>query len=148
MALMLARDRAPRIAGLVLIAPAPDFPRKLMLPNLPEAARADLQDTGVWLRPSEFGDAPYPITQKLIDESRQHEVLDGPPVVVNGPVTILHGTADDVVPLTHAQSVANWVQGDPVTLTAIEGGDHRLSTPSDLDRLWTAVHSIAVNASR
>lgn len=141
MALMLARDRVARVAGLVLVAPAPDFPRKLMLPQLPKQAKVDLQKTGVWYRPSEFEDDPYPITAKLIEESINHEVLDAPPVRVDGPVTILHGTKDEVVPLTHAQAVADWVQGDPVTLTTIEGGDHRLSTAPDLDRLWQAVQT-------
>jgi len=37
MALMLARDRPDRVAGLILIAPAPDFPQRLMLPHLLEA---------------------------------------------------------------------------------------------------------------
>ena len=99
----------------------------------------DLQRDGVWDRPSEFEDDPYPITAKLIEESKAHELLDGPPVWVDGPITILHGTKDEVVPLSHAQAVANWVQGDPVTLTTIEGGDHRLSTAPDLDRLWQAI---------
>lgn len=141
MAMMLARDRAARIGGLVLVAPAPDFPQKLMLPMLPAVAKVDLQENGVWYRPSEFEDTPYPITQHLIEESKAHEVLDGPAITVNGPVTILHGTADEVIPLTHARTVANWIDGKPVTLNVIEGGDHRLSTAPDLYRLWQHVQA-------
>lgn len=139
MALMLARDRGARIRGLVLIAPAPDFPRKLMLSQLPPEARADLQATGVWYRPSEFEDDPYPITQRLIDESAAHELLDGPKVTVDGPVHILHGTADEVVPMDHAIRVADAIDADSVDLEAVLDGDHRLSDPENLGRLWRVV---------
>ncbi len=147
MALMLARDRPDRVAGLILIAPAPDFPQRLMLPHLPEAARAALERDGVWYRPSEFEADPYPITRRLIEESRRHEVLSGSSIKVRGAVHILHGTADEVVPLSHAQAVADWVKADSVTLETVEGGDHRLSTPADLDRLWSALRTV-MEASR
>lgn len=140
MALLLARDRPARVAGLVLIAPAPDFPRRLMLPQLPDDARASLKADGVWHRPSEFEDDPYPITRRLIEESAAHEVLDGPAIRVDGPVHILHGTLDDVVPLSHARRVGDWVDAQTVTLDVIEGGDHRLSRMDDLARLWRAVN--------
>lgn len=139
MALLLARDRPLRVAGLILIAPATDFPRRLMLPQLPADARAALETDGVWYRPSEFEDDPYPITKRLIDESAAHELLSGPPIRIDGPVRILHGTQDEVVPLAHAQMVADWVDAETVTLDVIQGGDHRLSEPDDLAHLWRAV---------
>lgn len=143
MALLLARDRPERIKGLVLIAPAPDFPRRLMLPQLDAAARQALDRDGVWHRPSEFEDDPYPITRALIEESAQHEVLGGPRIAVNGPVHILHGTNDEVVPLAHAHRVAEQVTADRVDLEVVEGGGHRLSDPPDLERLWRALQSVS-----
>ena len=142
MAMMLARDRAARIKGLILIAPAPDFPRKLMLPALPPEARAALDRDGVWCRPSEFEDDPYPITRRLIEESAAHQMLDGPKLSVAGPVRILHGTADEVVPMAHAERVAASIDAPSVDLEIVDGGDHRLSTDADLARLGRAVAEV------
>ncbi|MEQ8602213.1 MAG: alpha/beta hydrolase [Marivibrio sp.] len=142
MALLLARARPDRVAGLALIAPAPDFPRKLMLPSLPADARRALEETGLWDRPSEFADESYPITARLIEESAAHELLDGPPIPVAGPVHILHGLADEIVPFDHARRVVDLVEAPSVALEAIKGGDHRLSTDADLARLWDRVQAV------
>lgn len=142
MALMLARDFSSRIAALVLIAPAPDFPRRLMVPSLSNHAQDVLAATGIWHRPSEFEDAAYPITQRLIQESADHELLDGPKIRVPGPVRILHGTADAVVPLSHAKQVLDIVNSQDVMLTEIKDGDHRLSTPENLAILWSCVEAV------
>jgi pimeloyl-ACP methyl ester carboxylesterase len=66
MALLLAREIAKRprnasLAGLVLIAPAPDFTEELMWKGFSPEIRGEIETKGVWLRPSQYGDgAPYP----------------------------------------------------------------------------------------
>ena len=79
MALLLAREIARReasrasLAGLVLIAPAPDFTEGLMWKGFSPEIREEIETKGVWLRPSEYGDStPYPITRALIEEGRNH----------------------------------------------------------------------------
>jgi len=52
LALLAARARPERVAGLVLIAPAPDFTERLLWPDLPDEAREAIVRDGVWLRPS------------------------------------------------------------------------------------------------
>lgn len=141
-AMILAKRHPARIAGMVLIAPAPDFPRRLMLPELTVEQRAALDRDGVWYRPSEFEDDPYPITKALIDESTAHEVLDGDFIPVAGPVHILHGDADEVVPMGHARQAAALIKAQPLTFECVEGGGHRLSEPHELERLWRAVTAI------
>ena len=82
MALLLAREMARRplgrgsLAGLVLIAPAPDFTEELMWKGFSPEVRQQIETSGVWLRPSEYGE-PYPITRALIEEGRNHLVLGG-----------------------------------------------------------------------
>src|SRR3982074_2723149 len=80
MALLLAREVARRpenrasLAGLVLIAPAPDFTEQLMWNGFSPEIQREIQTNGVWLRPSRYGD-PYPITRALIEEGRDHLLL-------------------------------------------------------------------------
>src|ERR1700720_2856109 len=72
-ALLLARELARRqaarasLAGLVLIAPAPDFTEELMWKGFSPGVRQELETKGVCLRPSQY-DEPYPITHRLIAE--------------------------------------------------------------------------------
>jgi pimeloyl-ACP methyl ester carboxylesterase len=62
-----APEEAARLAGLVLIAPAWDMTEELMWKQFPLSARRQLQDAGVYMQPSEYGE-PYAITRQLIAE--------------------------------------------------------------------------------
>ena len=119
-----------RIAGLVLIAPAADMTADLMWNEFSAAARRDLSEKGIHLRPSEYGD-PYPITARLIADGESHLML-GEGLDCECPVRILQGDADIAVPPAHAVKVYDALRGSDVTLTLIKGGDHRLSTPGQL----------------
>ena len=89
MALLAALARPDRVKGLVLIAPAPDFTEKLMWPEFPAKAQAEIMEQGFTLRPSDY-DEPYTITRALIEDGRQWQVLDKP-IDFDGPVRILQG---------------------------------------------------------
>src|SRR5690606_8444806 len=68
---------APSLAGLVLIAPAVDFTEELMWKAFSPAVRKQIETAGEWERPSAYGEEPYPITRKLIEEGRNHLMLGG-----------------------------------------------------------------------
>jgi len=145
MALLLAREVARRrhseasLAGLVLIAPAPDFTEQLMWKGFSPEIRNEIQTKGVWMRPSQYGDgAPYPITRTLIEEGRNHLLLGGA-IEVGCPVRILQGAQDPDVPWRHAFSLAHRLPAEDVVLTMIQDGDHRLSRPQDIARIVAAV---------
>ena len=144
MALLLAREIARRrgtsraaLAGLVLIAPAPDFTEELMWKGFSPQVREEIETKGVWLRPSEYGE-PYPITKALIEEGRSHLLL-GSTIEVGCPVRILQGAQDPDVPWKHAFALAHRLPSDDVVLTVIQDGDHRLSRPQDIARIIAAV---------
>ena len=126
------------VAGLVLIAPAVDFTEELMWKRFPAAVKRELEQTGAWMRPSEYSEEPYPITRRLIEEGRKHLLLGG--LIETGcPVRILQGVQDADVPWNHAVELVSRIARDDVVLTLVKDGDHRLSRPEDIDRLLAAV---------
>jgi len=143
-ALLLAREAAKRataaaMGGLVLIAPAPDFTEELMWKGFSPEIRQEIEDKGVWFRPSQYGDGtPYPITRELIEEGRNHLVL-GSAINVGCPVRILQGAQDPDVPWQHAFRLVQRLPAEDVVLTMIQDGDHRLSRPQDIARIIAAV---------
>ncbi len=132
---------AARIKALVLIAPAWDMTEELMWKQFPETVRRELIDTGVWLRPSQYGDA-YPITRALIEDGRRH--LIGPRSPNDRwnpgrPILILHGRLDPDVPFAHSQALLSFLDGGHARLTEVPDGEHRLSRPQDIDLLFKLI---------
>ena len=137
-ALLLARAVPERICGLVGIAPAPDFTEDSMWAGFTEAERAALLTVGRVERPSDYSDAPYVITRRLIDEGRKRLVLRGP-LALPFPVRILQGTADVEVPPAVALRLLDHAEGPDLRLTLVKGADHRFSTPECLSMITRAV---------
>jgi pimeloyl-ACP methyl ester carboxylesterase len=90
------------------------------------------------MRPSTYGEDPYPITRALIEDGRKHLLLDGL-IETHCPVHILQGVEDPDVPWRHAVELVSRFSHDDVVLTLIKDGDHRLSRPEDIERLILAV---------
>lgn len=134
-------SEADRIAGLVLIAPAPDFTVELMEPKLKAAQKRALLEKGYFEEPSEYGPEPNVYTRALIEDGRRNRVLDGV-IETHCPVTILQGMKDPDVPYTHAQKLVEHLPADDVTLSLIRDGDHRLSRPEDIELLIRTVEEM------
>jgi pimeloyl-ACP methyl ester carboxylesterase len=129
---------AASVAGLVLIAPAVDFTEELMWKRFTPEIKRELDETGVWARPSDYAAEPYLVTRQLIEEGRQHLLLGG--MIETGcPVRILQGVEDPDVPWQHAKALVARLASDDVVLTLVKDGDHRLSRPDDIERLIRAV---------
>jgi len=143
--MLLKNPRAARrVMGIVLIAPAADMTADLMWDEFPEAAKEELADKGVYLRPSQYGE-PYPITARLITDGEKHLMLkDG--LDCHCPVRILQGDEDPDVPAPHAVKVFNALGGSEITLTLVKGGDHRLSSPGQLTLIREMVLRLAERA--
>ena len=111
------------------------------LANLPNDAKQQLEEKGVWIRPSRYEPAGYPITQKLLQEGINHNLL-GDPIKFEGPVRILHGMQDDAVPWEHSLRIAAAMESEDVEITLVKDGEHRLSRNADLARLVAAVANV------
>jgi pimeloyl-ACP methyl ester carboxylesterase len=129
-ALLIARLRPERIAGLLGIAAAPDFTETLMWQAMTPAEQARLLAEGSLTAPSAYGE-PILITSRLIEDGRRHLLL-GAPIPISCPVRLLHGQRDPDVPWETALRVAERITGGDVRVTLIKDGEHRLSRPQDL----------------
>jgi hypothetical protein len=123
--------------GMVLIAPAWDMTR-LMWRRLPPDARRSVERDGVFYRPNPYGDGPYPITKKLIEDGDKHLLGEGP-LPLDLPIRILHGCQDPDVPWRHSLDLLDIIAGADIRLTLIKDGEHRLSRPQDLALLRAAL---------
>ncbi|MGG5885823.1 alpha/beta hydrolase [Falsiroseomonas sp. HC035] len=139
-ALLLARQRRDRLAGLIGLAPAPDFTETLMWPALPPSQQAALMRDGLIHLPSQYGE-PTPVTRALIEDGRRQSVL-GQSLDLPCPVRILQGMADPDVPWRHALRLVEALGGGDVRLHLIKDGDHRLSRPEDLRLLAQTLDAI------
>jgi pimeloyl-ACP methyl ester carboxylesterase len=151
-ALLMARRLAAkrsrhlsRIAGLLLIAPGVDMTEALLWASFDQEARRAIETRGEWLMPSRYGEG-YRITRKLIEDGRHHLILHEH-TRVDFPVRILQGEADPDVPWRHGLKVHESLKGDDVTFTLIKGGDHRLSSPRDLETIVETLETLWLRAS-
>ncbi|MFC3086143.1 alpha/beta hydrolase [Tabrizicola soli] len=141
-ALLLARDLPERVAGLVGIAAAPDFTER-MWEEMTPADRSTLLETGVFHRPSDYSDEPYPITRRLIEDGRQNLVLQGP-LHLPIPVRLLQGTADVDVPTPVALGLLDHISSPDLRLTLVKDADHRFSSPACLELITRMVEEVLV----
>jgi pimeloyl-ACP methyl ester carboxylesterase len=128
------RGKGPELAGLLLIAPAPDFTHDLIEPALTDKERQSLAERGYFEELSEYSPEPNIFTARLMEDGRANRVLTG--IIETGcPVHILQGMKDADVPYGHALKLVEFLPADDVVLTLIRDGDHRLSRPQDLQKL-------------
>lgn len=141
-ALLLARRLRElgdhRIKALVLIAPAVDMTEELMRDSFSAEEIERLEIVGAIERRSDYADETYPVTRALIEDGRRH-LLFGAPIETGCPVAILQGGKDRDVPQAQALKLVSHLLFDPVTLTLVPDGDHRLSRPEDIARLEAAL---------
>jgi pimeloyl-ACP methyl ester carboxylesterase len=141
-ALLVAKAIPQRVAGLVGIAAAPDFTEDSMWAGFSPDQRRALAEQGQVDLPSDYSDAPYTITRRLIDEGRGRLVLRAP-LDLPFPVRLLQGSADTDVPPAVALRLFDHATSPDMTLTLVKGADHRFSTPDCLDLIAQAVSDFA-----
>ena len=134
--LRAAQERKGQVRGLIGIAAAPDFTDR-MRPQMNGEQQAALDAEGVVWVPSDFG-GDYPITQQLIDDGKNHFLLDDI-IGLEIPIHLFQGQLDEDVPWQTALKISEKLMSDEVTITFIKDGDHRLNRPQDLALLMEAL---------
>jgi len=139
--LLAALARPERVAGLIGLAPAPDFTEALIWNRLAAEARDRLMRDDRLEQPSAYSDEPTIITRALIEEGRRHLLLSAP-IGIRCPVRLLHGMADPDVPHQLSLDLAARLVSSDVRVTLIKDGDHRLSRAEDLALLGATIEEL------
>jgi pimeloyl-ACP methyl ester carboxylesterase len=127
-----------RLAGMLLVAAAPDFP-DWGLAVTPDEAVALAAD-GHFSRSSGYG-GDYLYSRTFLKDACACRML-GAAIPVTAPVRLLHGQRDDAVPWRLSLDIAELLVSDDVQLLLIKDGDHRLSREADIARLLALVDEL------
>ncbi len=131
LALLVALARPQQVAGITLIAPAPDFTDWGVEASFSPDERAALARDGRVVRQSDYDPAGYTITKRLIEDGQQNSLMTAP-IGLHCPIRILHGQQDADVSWQRSLDLIRQVVGGDCHLTLIKDGDHRLSRPQDI----------------
>lgn len=145
--LLAALRRRERVAGLVGVAPAPDFTEELMWATFTPAQRREMLEHGkVRMDNCYDPEKPWFIPRTLIEDGRNHLLL-GDTINLHCPVRLIHGQKDDDVPWETSLRIARCLATEDVVVTLVKDGDHRLSRDQDLARLTGLVAELAEAAT-
>lgn len=140
-ALLLARARPDRVAGMVTIAAAPDFTEDGYWASFTDAEKEALEQVGHVERPSDYME-PYIITKRMIEDGRTRLVLRDP-LPLPFPVRCLQGTADTAVNTETALRLLEHASCEDMQLLLVKDADHRFSDGLCLRLIEDAVSELS-----
>ncbi len=132
--LLVAEQLGARLAGMIGIAPAPDFTRW----GYSAAQQARLAAGETIFEPNPYGPEPTPTHAGFYADAAQHLRLQQG-LALTCPAQLIHGQRDDDVPWEISLQLAAALASDAVQVTLIKDGDHRLSRPADIALIEAAV---------
>ncbi|MEO9130458.1 MAG: alpha/beta hydrolase [Sphingomonas sp.] len=135
--LLVARDRPDKVAGLVGVAPAPDFTDW----GFTMDEKMGLLQKGRIERPSTYSDTPTVYTAKFWQSGEANRLMFGQ-IAIDVPVRLLQGQADADVPWHRTTRLAELIRSADVQTNLIKDGDHRLSRDTDIALLIQAVEDV------
>ncbi len=141
--LLATLERSNDVAGLVLIAAAPDFTSELLWPALSAQEQFRIDSGETVFRANDYDESAWPLHKALFDSGKQLSVLDNQRLAdIHCPVRLLHGTADTDVPWTLSQRVLARLKSSDADLRLLHLADHRLSDALSLVKIECAVEEI------
>ena len=132
--LLVARRMGARLAGLVGIAPEPDFTGW----GYNSAQKARLAAGETLRLDNPYGPEPTPVHPAFWADGEALHQLDGE-ISFEGPVRLLHGQDDRDVPPEISLRLSIALRSQDVQVTLVKGGDHRLSREQDIALLLRTV---------
>ncbi len=121
-----------QIVGFMGIGSAPEFLENLMWKKFNKKQKKEIVKNGIInLKHAEY---EYPITYQLIKDGRKNKVLNKK-YDFNIPITMIHGTEDEVVPVSYSRKIVKIFKSKYKKLLLIKKGDHSLSEKKYLRKI-------------
>ena len=112
-----------QIKGFLGIGSAPEFLEKIMWRKFTKKMKAETIKKGIYNL--KHGGYEYPITYQLIKDGRKNKILHKK-ISLKIPVTMIHGSKDDTVPVVYSKRVLQIFKNARKKLLIIKNGDHSL----------------------
>ncbi len=112
-----------QITGFMGIGSAPEFLERIMWKKFTKKMRDETKKKGLYNL--KHGGYEYPISYQLIKDGRQNKVLHKK-ISLKIPVTMLHGSKDDTVPVIYSKKILKLFNNANKRLIIIKNGDHSL----------------------
>ena len=112
-----------QIKGFLGIGSAPEFLEKIMWRKFTKKMKAETIKKGIYNL--KHGGYEYPITYQLIKDGRKNKILHKK-INLKIPVTMIHGSKDDTVPVVYSKRVLKIFKNAKKKLLIIKNGDHSL----------------------
>ena len=136
--MLVATTRKSRVAGLIGLAPAPDF-TKYLFAELPKRIKHEINKNGISkVKKWKYN---YIFTKKFFKEGKKNFVLNNK-FLFNKPVILIHGLQDNDVSPEITQKIVKKISSKKVQIRYLKNSDHRLSSKNDLKTIHNAIENI------
>lgn len=140
---MLAAIKYPaKVKNLICIAPAPDFTEDSIWKKLPPSKQQEMQSASVLNVAGPHCGSGYPISYKLIEDARNHLLLNLESIKISCPVHLIHGSLDLDIPASVSTQLFDKITSSQMVLKLIKDGEHNLSRQSDLQIIINSLEEI------
>ena len=131
-----------QIKGFLGIGSAPEFLERLMWKKFTKKMKNETKKNGIYNL--KYGDYEYPITYQLIKDGRRNKVFNKK-IKSKIYLTMLHGSKDEVVPVTYSKKVLRLFTNAKKKMIIIKNGDHSLSSKKNLKMINGELSKIVTN---
>ena len=128
-----------QIKGFLGIGSAPEFLENLMWKKFTKKIKKEIIKKGIYNL--KHGGYEYPITHQLIKDGRKNKILNKK---INSKinVTMIHGSKDEVVPVSYSRKVLKIFTKAKKKLIIIKNADHSLSNKNGLKKINVELNKI------
>ncbi len=135
--LLVARDRPDLVAGLVGVAPAPDFTDW----GFTTEEKLAILGQGRVTRPSPYGPEPTLYTNAFWTSGEANRLMFAQ-IAIDVPVRLVQGQLDRDVPYMRTVRLSELLRSADVQTVLIKDGGHRLSRDADIAVIVRAVEDV------
>ena len=112
-----------------------------ILTNFNDKEILQLSTKGYVEIPSDYGDGPYIISNKLINSGKENLLLNSK-IKINCQVHLLHGSQDADVPIETSLKIMEQIESGDVKLTIVKSANHQFSEQKNLKLIFDSINEV------